>query len=638
MYLKKKPIWKISFLLTIFVVMCGIHVLGENRNSLNAETTDISNHKKQDSKSKVNVSDYGFQPDSHNNAMPALRKMLEDLKGKKDIELTFPKGRYDFWQDKAFEKDVYIANHEDANPKKIAFLLDGFDGITIDGKGAEFIFHGEMIPFEIVDCKNVSLKNFSIDWERPTFSQGSVTHISDTYFDIKFLEEVKFKIQNNRLFFYGEGWGQYGGSLQAHDGETGRIIYCTADGAGIDGRSLGDKPAEKIGDQTVRIHYKLPSFYKIGDVILSRHVNRNNPGFHIYRSKDTYLENIDLHFACAMGVIGQRSENITLRKLNVKASKGRRITTYADATHFAGCKGIITVEDSYFEHMFDDAINIHGTYVQIQERTSPNTLLANFKHGQAKALDNAEPGDKVMLIDNETMLPYATLTVKSFKNIGLWQMEYSFEEEIPARMKTKDGIENITWTPEVIFRNNIVKHNRARGMLFNGAGKMLVEDNYVQTSGSAILVAGDCNYWFESGPVGIHGPLIIRNNVFDACLTNKYQFTHAQISIDPVIPKTTLGGDCYHKDIFIENNTFKVFDAPILFARSVNGLHFKNNTIEQIDTFEPWHYNPHMFKIEACKKIEIKNTKLVGKPLAKDIKLIRTAKNEISEDMRLEFK
>jgi len=590
-------------------------------------------------KSSTNVTDYGFQPDSHKNAMVALRKMLESLKGQKDLNLVFPKGRYDFWPDKAFEKEIYISNHADVNPKRIAFLLEGFENITIDGQGSSFIFHDEMIPFEIIDSEKVTVKNVRIDWERPIFSQGSIEKIGEDYFDFKLTEDSWYKIQNNRIFFYGEGWGQHGGALQAHDGETGRIIYQTADGAGLH-TNIGSMPAKEIAPGIVRLTHQLPSHFKVGDVIISRHLDRNNPGFHIYRSKDTELENIELNFCCAMGVIGQRSENITIRKLKIKSPEGknRRMTAFADGTHFSGCKGLILVEDSYFEYMFDDAINVHGTYVQIREKLGKNTLKARFVHDQAKALDNAGPGDKVMLIDNETMLPYATLTVKCFRNIDLWQMEYIFEEEIPSRMKAKDGIENITWTPEVIFRRNTIRNNRARGMLFNGAGKMLVEDNYVQTSGSAILVAGDCNYWFESGPVGIHGPLIIRNNVFDACLTNKYQFTHAQISIDPVIPKTVLGGDCYHKDIFIENNVFKVFDAPILFARSVNGLHFKNNTIEQIKSFKPWHYNPHMFKFEACKKVEIKDTKLIGNPLAKDIKLIRTAKKEISEDMGLKFK
>lgn len=588
-------------------------------------------------KASTVVTDYGFRPNSHLNAMVALREMLEALKGQKDITLTFPKGRYDFWQDKAFEKELYISNHSDVNPKKIAFLLEGFENITIDGQGSEFIFHGEMIPFEIIDSEKVTIKNLSIDWERPTFSQGSIEAIGPDYFDFKLTKESWYKIQDGRLFFYGEGWGAYGGWLQAHDGETGRLIYRLGDGAGISGGI--NVPAKEIAPGVVRLWNKLPAIYKKGDVIVARHLDRNNPGFHIYRSKDTVIEGVDLHYACAMGVIGQRSENITLKKFRIIAPEGsgRRMTTFADGTHFSGCKGLIHVEDSYFEHMFDDAINVHGTYVQIQEKTSDNSLKARFREGQAKALDNAGPGDQVMLIDSQTMLPYATLTVKSFRNIGLWEMEYVFEENVPTEMKANDGLENITWTPEVIFRRNKVVHNRARGMLFNGAGKMIVEENYVQTSGSAILVAGDCNGWFESGPVGIHGPLIIRNNVFDACLTTAYQFTHAQIAIDPIIPQTTLGGDCYHKDIFIENNLFKVFDAPILFARSVNGLHFTGNTIEQVDDFEPWHYNKHMFNFEACKNVNIAKTKLIGEPLSKSIKLLKTAREEVKEDMGLLF-
>ncbi len=587
----------------------------------------------------LNMADYGLYANSHQNAMPALKKALAAFKNHENIYVTFPKGRYDFWQYGTHEKELYISNHSDVNPKKIAFLLEGFKGLTIDGQGSKFVFHNEMTPFVVMDSERVTLKNFSIDWDRPTFSQGAIAAIGDDYFDFKIHEDSWYKIQNDRLFFYGEGWGQYGGWVQAHDGKTGRLLYRYAPGGGLR-KSIGAMRAEEIKPGMVRLYHKLPAHLRLDDVLAIRHLDRNNPGFHIYRAKDTELNNVEINFCAAMGVIGQRSENISLKNFRIKSpgTKERRMTAFADGTHFSGCKGLILVEDSYFEYMFDDAINVHGTYVQIQEKTSDNTLKARFKHGQSKGFDNAGPGDKVMLIDNETMLPYATLTVKSYKNIGAWDMEYTFEEKIPARMKAKDGIENITWTPEVIFRRNTVRNNRARGMLFNGAGKMIVEDNYVQTSGSAILVAGDCNQWFESGPVGIHGPLIIRNNVFDTCLTNLYQFTHAQISIDPVIPKTTLGGDCYHKDIIIENNIFKVFDAPILFARSVNNLQFKNNTIEQVKTFKPYHYNPHIFKLEACKQVKIKENKLIGTPLAKDIKLIKTAKEEITEDLGLEFK
>ncbi|CEN52528.1 hypothetical protein CCAN11_2470038 [Capnocytophaga canimorsus] len=67
-------------------------------------------------------------------------------------------------------------------------------------------------------------------------------------------------------------------------------------------------------------------------------------------------------------------------------------------------------------------------------------------------------------------------------------------------MKNSVGIENLTWTPEVIFKNNIVRNNRARGALFSTPKKVICEENtFDHTHGTAILLCGDCNGWFETG-------------------------------------------------------------------------------------------------------------------------------------------
>lgn len=62
------------------------------------------------------------------------------------------------------------------------------------------------------------------------------------------------------------------------------------------------------------------------------------------------------------------------------------------------------------------------------------------------------------------------------------------------------GIENLTWTPEVVFANNVIRNNRARGSLFSTPRKTIIENNlFDHTSGAAILLCGDCNGWFETG-------------------------------------------------------------------------------------------------------------------------------------------
>ena len=45
--------------------------------------------------------------------------------------------------------------------------------------GAKLVFHGRILPFVLKGCRNVTLKNFSIDYERPFFTQGTVTESGD---------------------------------------------------------------------------------------------------------------------------------------------------------------------------------------------------------------------------------------------------------------------------------------------------------------------------------------------------------------------------------------------------------------------------------------------------------------------------
>ena len=43
------------------------------------------------------------------------------------------------------------------------------------------------------------------------------------------------------------------------------------------------------------------------------------------------------------------------------------------------------------------------------------------------------------------------------------------------------GIENLEWTPEVYFADNVIRNNRARGSLFSTPKKTVVENNVLIT-------------------------------------------------------------------------------------------------------------------------------------------------------------
>ena len=161
------------------------------------------------------------------------------------------------------------------------------------------------------------------------------------------------------------------------------------------------------------------------------------------------------------------------------------------------------------------------------------------------------------------------------------------------------GVENLTWTPTVYFAKNVVRNNRARGALFSSPRHTVCENNlFDHTSGTAILLCGDCNGWYESGSCK---DVIIRKNKFINALTSYYQFTNAVVSIYPEIPRLGEQKQYFHSNIVIENNQFITFDEPILYAKSVDGLIFRKNKIKRSKSYAPFHWNKEAFKMERVK-------------------------------------
>ncbi len=86
------------------------------------------------------------------------------------------------------------------------------------------------------------------------------------------------------------------------------------------------------------------------------------------------------------------------------------------------------------------------------------------------------------------------------------------------------------------------------------------------------------------------------------------------------------------------NNEFHPFDYPVLFARSVDGIWFENNTVQRSTRFEPYHARKHTFSFESCKAISIANNAFSEEVLGKNILLKWTDLNELknAEEQGLE--
>lgn len=570
------------------------------------------------------MSDFGVTPNSSQNLSKsidnALRSIKSKVKSKDHVQIIFDKGTYLLSEEGSVSKELFISNHDQVNPKNIGLFLDGWTNLTIDGRGAEFVFDGTMLPIVLQNSKAVTLKDFSIDFKNPHIAQVEVMENRGED-GIVFRAEpwVQGRISEKGQFQpYGLNWSQQVYTGIAFEKGSRHILYKTSDlNVNLD-NSLQLRAdtyyAPKWKD------YRL----KEGTIVALRNYYRPTPGIFLDNNINTKLNNVIVHYAQGMGLLAQLCENIELDGFSVRlkgADDPRYFTTQADATHFSSCKGNLISINGYYEGMMDDAINVHGTYLKVIKQIDSKTIVGQYMHPQAYGFEWGRVGDNVTFVKSNTMeyvgknnkvvsiKPYDKETVEGAKQY-LIELKSNVEFDLDNNAY---GIENLTWTPKVVFKENLIRNNRARGALFSTPQPVLVENNiFDHTSGSAILLCGDCNGWYETGACR---NVVIKNNLFINSLTSLFQFTNAIISIYPEIPNLKDQEKYFHggaKDaIIIEDNTFITFDEPIVYAKSVDGLVIKNNTIVKNEDFKPFHWNNELFKFERVVNHQITNNKII---------------------------
>ncbi len=541
----------------------------------------------------IDVTNFGARPDSGQDAMTAVRKAIAACKGKSDPVLFFPKGRYDFFP----------------KTSPIGLEIKGLKNIVVEGNGSEIVYHGTMKVALIDNCEQVTIRNLSVDWDRPFLSQGEIVKVSSSYIDVRFdKQQYPYVIEKNKLLFVGENWKYpvltYFTNL--YEKKSREFMYNTWDAP------LGDifeKKAVERKKGIVRFYGSVPMKPAKGSIIAMRSMKDYLFGFDVENSRNVTFQNIRVYHCMSHAFFGKHTENITLDNAFAEArkEKGRVFSSACDAAHFMNCKGLIKVVNCAPTGNGDDFLNVHGRYFQILRLVDKKTV-------EVKSTDVEILKDEDMwIVDKNTMKRGTVLHVSSVTsntgNKDNASFRVIFDKAIPSTLKVGDCLESKTWTAAVEVRNcRMLKTNRGHGVLVATPQNVVIEDNYFNTVGAAIKMAGDMSFWFESGS---NGNVTIRNNVFENCLTsgqaprNVGKWGNAVITMMPSLEPTNSQTATFHNNIIIENNTFKVFDAPILYARSVGSIRFTGNRIQQTSAYQPYTWQRTAFLLDGCKNVSI---------------------------------
>lgn len=567
----------------------------------------------------ISITDFGVLKDSYDNVMPALRKALTFCKENPGTTLVFPEGRYDFWPIK-----------DNGTEHNIAFDMSGIENFTLDGDGSEFVFHAWMGVADVQHCSGITFKDFSVDWDRPWISQAVIIQSTDEFLDIKIDRKAyPYVIENKRICFLGEGerlpiLNTYN---NLYDREKQEILYNTWDSPM---GNFFESDAEELANGIVRFHTKCQNHPEKGTVMTLYHAHYGISGFLLRNSKDIVLENIQIYHTIGNGVWGLRTENITMNNTSVTVNKekGRVFSSVADASHFTSCKGNIIVENCAHTGQGDDFINVHGRNLIITKLLDSRTL-------EVKSVkEDVVPDDEVWFIDKVLAQRGELRTITTvIPSEAKEHYIVSFDKDIPKSAEIGDFLESKTWTASLILRNcRILKQNRARGVLVTTPKEVIIENNYFRTAGTAVLIEGDIDYWLESGATT---NVQIRNNIFEDCLTSgnahgsRWEWGDAVITVTPSHQPTNATMKPYHKNINIVNNVFKVFDAPLLRARSVDGLVFSNNEIIKTNTYKPYTWQKSAFSLDGCRKVRIESNVLDKNYVTRDIVIEHMRKSDI---------
>ena len=485
----------------------------------------------------------------------------------KAVVIKLQNADYNLHRESSSQILYHISNtaSEKENPdqtKHIGLWLKDLKNVTIDGQGARFVTHGEMTSFVIDQCENITLRDFTVTASDPTVPELTVTEVGENFMTVRIHPQSRYTVKDGHFAFVGDNWELSGGIAQSYDKEKDITWRSWSPLSGL-------RKAIELDTNLLRFVYDTPPQAKQGTVFQMRDGIRDQACGLIQYSKNVTLEGVHLAFLGNFGIVGQMTENITYRNLTFEpeAGSGRTSAGFADFVQMSGCKGKITIENSRFLGAHDDPINIHGTHLAVTGYPAPNQVSVKYMHPQTYGFQSFLPGNQIEFIDAHSLMSLAPAKVKKAEMKNEREILITLDRNIPQTIRDKKElvVENVTYTPEVLIRNNYFARIPTRGILVSTRRKVLIENNtFFRMQMSGILIADDARSWFESGMVR---DVTIRNNNFMECG-------------GPVIlisPENDRNEGYVHRNIAITNNRFQLTGTNAIFAKSVDGLKITDN-------------------------------------------------------------
>jgi hypothetical protein len=499
---------------------------------------------------EIRVARFGAMPNDGQDDTQAFLDAFREAQETGAKRIVLRPGRYDL---------TAGANAADANT---LFAFHDLDGLTVDGGGAELWVSGATNLFAFTRCRDVTVRNLAVDSPRPPFSVGEVIAAEPRSFDVRVADE--FPVVG------GEGVSAY----MDYDKAT-RLP--APHGLDVYGSVAS---TELIAPQTLRLHLDRDILLQVGRLVVLRHLVYGHDAFIFDHCSRVKVEDVTVYSTPGMGVVAIVCEDISLSRFDVRIRPGtqRLMSSTADASHFAGCKGTVSLTDCYYEGMGDDGANVKsGLYLTVLKRVDDHTVLGQHN---LKMVDLPDPGDTMELIHADTLIAYASSGVRAASiEPGEGNVHrVTFADALPAELREGDVIGNASRAPRLRMKGCTVARNRARGVLCQTRDAVIEDCTFDHCTSAGVLVMTEVVYFYESigtRDVTVRGCRFLGCNYGAASAESALQaFAWVKDWAYPPRPGV-------HHGVTFEDNVIAGTDEAAIFAAGVDGLTIRGNTIER---------------------------------------------------------
>ncbi|MFA6801638.1 MAG: InlB B-repeat-containing protein, partial [Acholeplasmataceae bacterium] len=423
-----------------------------------------------------------------------------------------------------------IAGQSTTAVENYSLTLQGFDNLHIVGGDQTVlmidvpsVWKGGLL---IDESSNIQINNVKIDYKySPTltgiiksYDTDNLTMTMDIpasmhetvkhYKDVPELAETLYSFIEYNMF---TGGPKEGGNVLIYS----QGFFKSVELIENDGTELDQIIVEFT--ESYRSSFETP---RINDRVALGFAMYGNNGITVNNSNDIIFESSGIYTAPGMGLTANYVNNLFINNFEIVLKDDRLMTTTADGMHIANSTGKVEITNSIIENTHDDALNIKsGYYYSLSSVDAVSRTITLSK--KTSSIPMPEVGDIIQIYGSSDFDLRASLTVEEVSG-NTSTMIIKVAERLSGTVDWTDAVAtNVSFSAKLLFKNNIVRNKRNRGILVQ-VREAIIENNTFENIGhGSIQVASSLDIFNEAT---MPDNITIQNNKF---INNGYLLNEA---------------------------------------------------------------------------------------------------------------